>query len=170
MQEVSIGDRGKIEYDKIGMLKLTYPLVVSNNEISTIFAYDLFEGKFVDASLADCSNKKLIFELEPNDHVLFNMTCDSKTCTLKLLEVKVKRELKYHNGYDYEETTDVSVNELYNADFDRHRFRSYSNDSDTPNILAFILAYLIPLDLPYVYYHYADTNEIIEELKRFFES
>jgi|GEM_PF-4984135 len=168
MQEVVV-NLMKIKFDRVGMMKLIYPFIISTSEISTAFVYDLFEGKFINAPLVD-HNKKLVFELEPNDHVAFTLTCDRSECLLKVYDIHVKTELRNYDGYEQYETDDVKVSEVYSAILDRDIFRSISNCKDTPNILSFILAYLVPLNLPDVYYSFLNANEIVEELKKFFES
>ena len=170
VKEVKIGELGKAEFDRVGMIKVSFPFIVSSNDIITAFIYDLFEGKFVNASLVDHDAKKLTFELEPNDHVVFSIVCDGKKCKLMLFNVHVKREIRYYDGYDQEETEDVIVSEVYHAELCRDIFRSISNCKDTPDILAFVLAYLVPLDLPYTSFHYTDIDEIVSDLKKFFET
>ena len=169
-REVKIGELGIIRFGKIGMMEVSYPFIVSSKQIVSAFVYDLFEGRFINAKTVDHDNKKLVFELEPNNHILFSITCDNNVCELKLFDINVRRELIDDNGYDYEETKDVIVNEVYSARLYRDMYRSISNCKDTPNILAFILAYLIPIDLPDVYYHFLTTDEVVKEIKRFFET
>jgi len=170
MEIVEIGNGGKLSYDRIGAMKLMYPFIVDSNKISTMFLYDLFEGKIVNASHVSHDSKEIMYEIEPNDHVAFELNCDVNECSLNLYEIKVHVELIDYNGYEQYETTGVNVSKVYSTNFDRHRFRSFSNDNDTPNILAFVLAYLVPFDLPYVYYHFLTTDEVVKEIKRFFES
>jgi len=170
MREVKIGELGKVEFYEIGGLKVSFPFIISSNRLTTAFIYDLFEGRFVNAKSIDHENKQLVFELEPNDHVLFAILCNDKICALRLFNIHVKRELRYYGDYDQEETEDVVVSEIYNAKLYRDMYRSISNCKDTPDILAFVLAYLVPIDLPEVHYRYSTPDEIVNDVKNFFES
>ena len=167
--QVKIGDGGKIEYDIVGMMKVSFPYIISTDKINVAFVYDLFERKFINASLVDHDNKILSFEVEPHEHGVFVLTCNREECILRLFDVHVKREIVYYGDYDEEQTKGVTVDEVYHVNLGRDIFRSISNCKDTPDILAFV-AYLIPIDLPDVYFNYMDVDEIISDLKKFFES
>ena len=170
-REIRIGDQIKIEieFERVGMITISCPLIINSKRIVTAFIYDTFEKTFVNASIDQYQSMK--FEIEPNDHIMFLLDCDTSKCTLKLLNIHVVRRLvEYYDGYDEEENEDVIINEVYNVIFDRHRFRSFGNCKDTPDILAFLLSFLIPIDLPYAYFHHSSADEIVEDLKKFFES
>ena len=163
---IGIGQLGKLEYDVVGMLKIEYPFVISSDKILTVFIYNITEGKIVDASLHD----GLVFEIEPEDHIIFQLTCDSNNCTLKIYNVHVKTVTREYSGYDQEEIDGVLIDEVYHVNFERHRFRAFSVDDEAPQILRFVLSYLIPIDLPYQSYHYSSVQEIVQDLKKYFQS
>jgi len=166
MEIISIGEMGKIEYDNIGLLKIKYPFNISSDKIVTAFLYDIIEHRFVDGMLDDC----LKFEIEPNDHIIFELVCDTQDCKLKIYNIDVESKTVYYGDYEEEQTVNVEVDEVYSVDFDRHRFRTYTVDEDAPDIFKFILTYLIPIDLPYNHFNYADVDEIVEKIKQFFWS
>ena len=168
-QELKIGE-GSLRYDRVGMMEIVHPFIIDSNKISILFVYDQIERKFVSASYINHEEKTMSFEVEPNDHSLFEICCINKECKLRLFDVHVKTEIRVdYDGYDQEEVTDVVVIEKYNVSFDRDWFRSISNDRDTPDIIGFVSAYLIPLDLPETNFPYYNTNEIAEVMKEFFE-
>jgi hypothetical protein len=163
VNEINIGELGKIRYDVVGLMKVRYPFNVSHDKIVTAFVYDMIGNKFVDATLNNC----LEFEIEPNDHVVFILVCDRQNCRLKIYHINVKSRTVYYGDYEEEQTVNVEVDEVYSVNFDRHRFRSFAVDDDVPDILRFILMYLIPIDLPYNHFDYSDMNEIIDKIKNF---
>jgi len=170
MEIVKIGNNGKLSYDRVGMMKLIYQFVIDSDRISTIFLYDLIQTQIVNASSVSHDLKEIVYEIEPNDHTAFELSCNRNECILRLFNIEVKKELRYYNSYDQEETTDVSVKEIYNIKFGRNRFRTYTVDEDAPDIFKFILTYLIPIDLPYSSFGYTDADEIVEKMKKFFWS
>ena len=166
MEIISIGEMGKIEYDNIGLLKIKYPFNISSDKVVTVFVFDMIEHKFINATLGDC----LKFEIEPNDHIIFELVCDTQDCKLKIYNIDVESKTVYYGDYEEEQTVNVEVDEVYSVNFDRHRFRTYTVDEDAPDIFKFILTYLIPIDLPYNSFGYTNTDEIVEKIKQFFWS
>ena len=164
MGKVNIGEMGKIEYNNIGLLTVKYPFYLSSDRIVTAFVYDLIEKKFIDSKLRDY----LEFEIEPNKHVFFELVCDINNCKLKIYSINVATDIKCYGDYEQEEISSVTVNNVYSVEFDRNRFRSFSVDDTAPDILRFILGYLIPIDLPYNQFYYSDVNEIVDKIKQFF--
>jgi len=166
MNEINIGELGKLRYDNVGLLEVQYPFNISSDKIVTTFLYDIIDQKFVDGVLDDC----LKFEIQPNDHVVFILVCDRQNCRLKIYHINVESRTVYYGDYDQEEISNVEVDEVYSVDFDRYRFRSFAMDDDAPEILKFILTYLVPIDLPYNSFGYSDVDEIVEKMKKFFWS
>jgi len=166
MNELNIGELGKIRYDNVGLLQVLYPFNISSDKIVTTFLYDIIEHRFVDGMLDD----HLKFEIQPNDHVMFQLVCNHQDCDLKIYYIDVKSKTVYYGNYEEEQTVNVEVDEVYSVNFDRHRFRSFAVDDDVPDILRFILMYLVPIDLPYNHFDYSDMNEIIDKIKQFFSS
>jgi hypothetical protein len=166
MNEINIGELGKISYDVVGLIKVKCPFSISSNKIMTAFLYDIIGNKFVDSML----DGYLGFEIEPSDHVMFQLVCDHQNCDLKIYHINVESRTVYYGDYEQEEISNVKIGEVYSVNFDRHRFRSFSIDDDAPDILRFMLGYLIPIDLPYNNFHYSDVNEIVEKIRRFFSS
>jgi len=166
MNELNIGELGKIRYDNVGLLEVEYPFNISSDKIVTTFLYDIIEHRFVDGMLDD----HLKFEIQPNDHVMFQLVCNHQDCDLKIYYIDVKSKTVYYGNYEEEQTVNVEVDEVYSVNFDRHRFRSFAVDDDVPDILRFILMYLVPIDLPYNHFDYSDMNEIIDKIKQFFSS
>jgi len=156
----------RIEYDKVGLLKISCPFIISSKEISTVFIYDLIGRKFVEAFV----DAEMKFEIEPNDHVVFQLLCDSKNCKLKVFSIKVRTQTVYYDYYEQEETVGVDMTEEYSVELDRRGFRSFSVDDEAPAILRFILAYLIPIELPYQSFYYSDSCEIVKDLRKYFWS
>jgi len=170
MEIIEIENGGKLSYDRVGMMKLVYPFVIDSDRLSTIFLYSLIDGQVVNASSVSNDLKEIVFEIQPDDHIIFQLNCNRNECSLDLYEIKVYTELMDYNGYEQYETVRVTVSKVYSVNFDRHRFRSFSIDDDAPDLLRFILAYLIPVDLPYNNFHYSDVNEIVDKIKQFFWS
>lgn len=166
MNELNIGELGKIRYDNVGLLEVEYSFNISSDKIVTAFVFDMIEHKFIDATLGGC----LKFEIEPNDHIIFELVCDTQDCKLKIYNIDVESKTVYYGNYEEEQTVNVEVDEVYSVNFDRHRFRSFAVDDDVPDILRFILMYLVPIDLPYSHFDYSDMNEIIDKIKQFFSS
>jgi len=166
MNELNIGELGKIRYDNVGLLQVLYPFNISSDKIVTTFLYDIIEHRFVDGMLDD----HLKFEIQPNDHVMFQLVCNHQDCDLKIYYIDVKSKTVYYGNYEEEQTVNVEVDEVYSVNFDRHRFRSFAVDDDVPDILRFILMYLIPIDLPYNCFNYSDVQEIVDKMKKFFWS
>jgi hypothetical protein len=166
VNELNIGELGKIRYDNVGLLEVEYPFSVGNDKIVTTFLYDVVEGKFIDATLDGC----LKFEIEPNDHIMFQLVCNHQDCDLEIYYIDIITQTRWYGNYEQEEIADIRVNKVYSVNFDRHRFRSFVVDEDAPDILRFILAYLIPIDLPYNHFNYSDVNEIVDKIKQFFSS
>jgi len=166
VNKLNIGELGKIRYDNVGLLEVEYPFNISSDKIVTAFLYDIIEHRFVDGMLDDC----LKFEIQPNDHVIFELVCDTQDCKLKIYNIDVESKTVYYGNYEEEQTVNVEVDEVYSVNFDRHRFRSFVVDKDAPDILKFILEYLVPIDLPYNSFGYSDVNEIVEKMKKFFWS
>ena len=169
-RSVRVGELGELIYEKIGMMDVVHPFVISADKIVTLFIYDLIGHEFINGTIINGLKPSLKFEIEPNDHIIFQLTCDSNSCILKIYSVNVKRVTRNYDGYDQEETVSVQVDEVYTIDFDRHRFRSFTVDDEAPEILRFILAYLVPIDLPYQSYHYSNVQEIVQDLKKYFWS
>ena len=163
---VNIGEMGKIEYDNIGLLKIKYSFNISSDKIVTAFVFDMIEHKFIDATLGDC----LKFEIQPNDHVMFQLVCNHQDCDLKIFNIDIITQTRWYGNYEQEETADIKVNNVYSVNFSRNHFRSFTIDEDAPDILRFILMYLVPIDLPYNKFYYSDVNEIIDKIKQFFSS
>ena len=166
MNELNIGELGKIRYDNVGLLEVEYSFNISSDKIVTAFVFDMIEHKFIDATLGDC----LKFEIEPNDHIIFELVCDTQDCKLKIYNIDVESKTVYYGNYEEEQTVNVEVDEVYSVNFGRHRFRSFAVDDDVPDILRFILMYLIPIDLPYNCFNYSDVQEIVDKMKKFFWS
>jgi len=166
MNELNIGELGKIRYDNVGLLQVLYPFNISSDKIVTTFLYDIIEHRFVDGMLDD----HLKFEIQPNDHVMFQLVCNHQDCDLKIFNIDVESKTVYYGNYEEEQTVNVEVDEVYSVSFDRHRFRSFSIDEDAPDIVKFILTYLVPIDLPYNEFYYSDVNEIVDKMKQFFSS
>ena len=163
---VNIGEMGKIEYDNIGLLKIKYSFNISSDKIVTAFVFDMIEHKFIDATLGDC----LKFEIQPNDHVMFQLVCNHQDCDLKIFNIDIITQTRWYGNYEQEETADIKVNNVYSVNFSRNHFRSFTIDEDAPDILRFILMYLVPIDLPYNEFYYSDVNEIVDKMKQFFSS
>jgi hypothetical protein len=170
MEVVEIENGGKLSYDRVGMMKLVYPFVIDSDRLSTIFLYSLIEGQIVNASSVSHDLKEIVFEIQPDDHIIFQLNCNRNECSLDLYEIKVYTELMDYNGYEQYETVHVTVSKVYSAVFDRHRFRSFAVDNDAPDILRFVLMYLVPIELPYNNFHYSDIQEIVDKIKQFFWS
>jgi len=166
VNELNIGELGKIRYDNVGLLEVEYSFNISSDKIVTAFVFDMIEHKFIDATLGDC----LKFEIEPNDHIIFELVCDTQDCKLKIYNIDVESKTVYYGNYEEEQTVNVEVDEVYSVNFGRHRFRSFAVDDDVPDILRFILMYLIPIDLPYNCFNYSDVQEIVDKMKKFFWS
>jgi len=169
-KELKIGEKGRLQYDRVGMMRLVHPFVIDSKRIDVIFVYDLIERRFVSASNISHDSKEIVFDIQPNTHTLFELCCNNKECSLKVYDLHVHEEVKDVDGYEEIQSRSVEVNEVYSTSFCRDWFRSISNDRDTPDIIAFISAYLIPLDLPEVYFPFYYTSEIVEVLKKFFET
>jgi len=166
VNELNIGELGKLRYDNVGLLEVQYPFNISSDKIVTTFLYDIIEHRFVDGMLDDC----LKFEIQPNDHVMFQLVCNHQDCDLKIYYIDIITQTRWYGNYEEEETADIKVNEVYNVNFSRDHFRSFAMDDDAPDILRFILAYLVPIDLPYNSFGYSDVDEIVEKMKKFFWS
>jgi len=163
---VNIGEMGKIEYDNIGLLKIKYSFNISSDKIVTAFVFDMIEHKFIDGMLDD----HLKFEIQPNDHVMFQLVCNHQDCDLKIYNIDVESKTVYYGNYEEEQTVNVEVDEVYSVNFSRNHFRSFAVDDNVPDILRFILMYLVPIDLPYNEFYYSDVNEIVDKMKQFFSS
>jgi len=169
-RSVRVGELGELIYEKIGMMDVVHPFVISADKIVTLFIYDLIGHEFINGTIINGLKPSLKFEIEPNDHIIFQLTCDSNSCTLKIYNVHVKTVTREYSGYDQEEIDGVLIDEVYHVNFERHRFRAFSVDEEAPQILRFVLSYLIPIDLPYQSYHYSSVQEIVQDLKKYFQS
>ena len=167
MQEIKLGELGKIKYDRVGTIEFSHPFIISSSKIITAFVYDLFQKKFVSAELVNHDAKTMKFEIEPNDHAVFLISCSDRTCELKVYNMHVRSDTVNYDGYEQYETLGVTVDEVYSTTFDRSDFRYLGLYEGVPDILGFITAFLVPINLPDTYFRYIDVNEIIEDLKNF---
>ncbi len=80
--------------------------------------YDIIEHRFVDGMLDDC----LKFEIQPNDHVMFQLVCNHQDCDLKIYYIDVITQTRRYGNYEQEETADIKVNKVYSVNFSRDHF------------------------------------------------